>query len=62
MEFTIGQNVNHKTLGAGTVTDVYEQENGNMYFDVHFEKDDAKYMGKYMVSTFKLETADQYFD
>lgn len=63
MKVEIDQKVTHKTLGEGVVTDVYDRENGNMYFDVHFATDDAdEWYGKYKVSSFRLDDADKWFE
>lgn len=63
MELEIDQKVVHKKLGEGTVTDIYEHENGNYYFDVHFVTDDQENIlyPKYKVCTFKLESYGTYF-
>lgn len=53
----IGDKVIHNTLGEGEVTDIYEERNGNTYFDVHFDSQE----NKYKVSTFNIKTYDKYF-
>lgn len=56
MEFTIGQIITHKTLGNGEITDIYERDNGNEYIDIHFDIDNNRYHGKYIVHTFTKES------
>lgn len=61
MQIEIGQKVNHKILGSGEVTDVYEHENGSTYFDVHFDAEDQSRYSKYKVHTFNIDSAEEWF-